>query len=432
MSSTPTGTQFPYLPGPFAFRPPLPNAQIIWLMRKFAVFYLRSVGIREVDVPAESLEILRPLKGKRVVLVSNHPGYEPVLMFQLSSMLGMDFRFLAAKEVFTKSWLQGFVAQRLGAYSIVRGTSDRMAFKTTRDILVAGNNWLVAFPGGQDHYMTDMVIPFQDGVVQLAFWALDTLSKGGSLPPLYIVPCAVRYHYKADMSKAIAESLTRLEQALNLTGGKARVPQYQRLMGVASQLLSNNENYNRIPAGEGMSVKDRLDRLRNVMLSRVADSIGVSAPDKSIPLRDQLRVLFNALDEVRSTNFEKMSKYERDLQARSEHKAAELYEELDRVLGFVGVSGTYIEERPTVERFLDVLSRLEREVLRKDKRFAPQRAVLMVGEPVDISGQYAQYKQARRATVRELTLSLESAVRGLLEQTTHLMTPLEDSAEGKG
>ena len=108
------------------------------------------------------------------------------------------------------------VTARSARYSIVRGTNDREAIRTTRDIIAAGQRWLVAFPEGQDHYHGDILLPFQNGVVQMVCWALDKLHEGGALPPVYMVPVAVRYHYLRDMLPQIDASLQRIERHLHL------------------------------------------------------------------------------------------------------------------------------------------------------------------------------------------------------------------------
>ena len=53
--------------------------------------------------------------------------------------------------------------------------SWRHSFQKTRQILAEGNRWLVIFPEGQTVWQNDTVMPFQPGVVQLAFKACETV-----------------------------------------------------------------------------------------------------------------------------------------------------------------------------------------------------------------------------------------------------------------
>ncbi|NIM98462.1 MAG: hypothetical protein GTO24_10405, partial [candidate division Zixibacteria bacterium] len=96
----------------------------------------RVPKIVEVEVKEEDLRRLRELKNHRVILTPNHSGEkEPYILFSLSKMLREEFYYLTAKEVFERNLLEGWLIQRLGAYSINRGTADRNSFRMTRQLL---------------------------------------------------------------------------------------------------------------------------------------------------------------------------------------------------------------------------------------------------------------------------------------------------------
>ena len=417
----------PFKPGEFKFRPPRFARWLMPLARLYCPLLLRhTLKVAEVVLPEADRAQFEALRGERTVLTPNHPGHEPEIVFHLSTLLGQEYNYLAAKEVFTHSWLQGFVVSRIGCYSIVRGANDRESFKTTRELIAKGRRWLVMFPEGQDHYHTDMVIPFQPGVVQLCFWGLDKLAGEAAskapLPPVRLVPMFIRYHFLRDMLPEIDASLARLERKLELPMRPAGSDRYARLADVGLKLLAANEKrYNMRPSTDS-TVNERLDNLRELLLSRVATSLGVKPPRADQPLRDRLRDLFNALDRVADEPSEG-SAYSKELAREQEQLMAGLYRELDRVLGFVAVSEGYARERPVQERFCDVLGRLEREVLGRERFFGPQRAVVRVGKPINLSEYYARYLADKRGVVQELTLDLENRVRGLLAETAGLLTP---------
>jgi hypothetical protein len=236
------------------------------------------------------------------------------------------------------------------------------------------------------------------------------------------VPIFIRYHVLRDMLPVIDTSLQRLERALELPVRPPGVTYYDRLGEVGLKLLAaNEERYNVRPPAEA-TMNARLDTLRELLITRVATSLGVKVPRTDQPLRDRLRDLFNALDHVADEPNDG-SAYSKDLAREQERLMAGLYRELDRVLGFVSVSEGYALGRPVQERFCDVLGRLEREVLGRERFFGPQRAVVRVGEPINLSEHYARYLAEKRAVVQELTLELEGRVRGLLEETAGLLTP---------
>jgi hypothetical protein len=42
-------------------------------------------------------------------------------------------------------------------------------------------------------------MPFQSGVIQLAFWALDELNKQNNPQNIFILPIAIKYKYLKNM-----------------------------------------------------------------------------------------------------------------------------------------------------------------------------------------------------------------------------------------
>ena len=422
--------QFSYEPGPYEFRPPRNNRLATWLARMFAPRFLNSVGISEVSVSERDLAKMQAYLDSRLVLVSNHPAWEPVVLFHTAALAGKEVNIMTAHELFARSWLHGFVLPLIGAYSVNRGTSDMASFRETRRLIAEGKRWLVLFPEGQDHYMSDLLMPFQSGLVRLAFWALDEMKHQGP-PPVRLIPVAVRYHFTRDMTAAIDQSLTRLESALNLYAASG-MDRYERLLRISQRLIEDNEGYYRIPSDVNRPLPERIDRLRNVIIERVAAGIGIAPPDESRPLRDRVRTLLNALDLVRPPDAGQRNAYEQQLIARGEDYAKELHSELYRVLTFVGVSGNYIAQRPTAERFCDVLSRLEYEVSGSAPKFGPKRAVVVAGQPIDLAGRYQDYLTDKRGVPEQVTAELEAAVRNLLEETAGLMNPIESGLAAGG
>lgn len=424
MSGSRPQPQFSYDPGPFEFRPPRNNPLVTWLAHKFAPHYLNSVGVTKLDVSDRDLARLQAHQNSRAILVSNHPSFEPVVLFHLTGLVSKEINIMSARELFNKSWLHNLILPLLGAYSVNRGVNDTQSFKQTRNIITEGKRWLVVFPGGQDHYMSDLLMPFQPGIVRLAFWALDALKDDGP-PPVHCIPIAIRYHFTEDMSAEINASLDRLESSLNLyAAGDATTP-YDRLLRIAQRLIEDNEGYYKIPPDVTIPLQERIDRLRNLVIERVANGMGIEVPPEDLPLRDRIRTLLNALDMIRPPDIEERSDYVKNLVARGESYAAELHAELYRVLTFVGVSGSYVATRPTAERFCDVLSRLEYEITGEERNFGPKCAKVLVGQPLDLAEHYNEYVANRREVPEQINRQLEDQVSALLESSKDLMTPFD-------
>jgi len=109
------------------------------------------------------------------------------------------------------------------------------------------------------------------------------------------------------------------------------------------------------------------------------------------------------------------SEYEKQLAIERQQLASDLYEDLWRLLQFVSIHDGYVAESMTFERFLDVLCLLEMEVFRERRIWGPRKALIKVGEPIDLRDRAESYRADKRAAVREVTLELESSVCKMLE-----------------
>jgi len=188
------------------FRPSKENPLVIWAAGWMLPFIMRFfLKVFKVDIDPGSLERLKATNGFATVLVPNHvTDADPYVMFALSKRLGERFRYMTAQESFythAGGRLRGFFLQRLGCYSVVRGAVDRESFRMTREILTTGEQKLVIFAEGEISHQNDTVMPFESGVVQLCFWAMDDMKKTGEVKPIYLVPVAIKYAYQKEMWK---------------------------------------------------------------------------------------------------------------------------------------------------------------------------------------------------------------------------------------
>ncbi len=180
------------------FKPPKPSTTAIRVAKALMPLVNRLClkGLT-LDVDAESIAHLKMTDGYPTVLAPNHAARaDPAVMFLLSKQLSQQYYYLTARETFGKGkfgGLRSFLLQRFGAYSIVRGTADRNAFRATRELLSERNASVVIFAEGEISRQNDTVMRFERGIVQLCFWALDDMAKAGTSKPLYVVPIGIKY-----------------------------------------------------------------------------------------------------------------------------------------------------------------------------------------------------------------------------------------------
>lgn len=413
---------------PFTFRPPKTSSFLIRLAKLILPLILRlAPKVSEVEVQEEDLRRLKELKGLRVILTPSHSGgLEPFVVFHLSKLLGEEFNFLAAKETFERFSFAGSLIQRLGVYSIVQGVPDRSSFRTTQKLLVQGRRWLVIFPEGHTCWQNDVVMPFQQGVAQLGFWAYEELDKQGELPPLYYVPIAIKYLYLRDMRNEIESSLQLLESKLFAPSIPGDLNHYRRLRRLGEAILSANEKEFHVRPRKGADLNERVQYIKDLIVSRVSEALGVSSlPEQALPQR--IRYLLNTIEQIVYSE-PGSPDYPRHLLQKRRHELKVLYDDLYQVLHFAALNEGYVRDMLTPERFLDVLSLFELEVFGRGRIWGPRKALVKLGEPLDLKKYYLQYRTDKQGALRDVTTYLESSVERLLTELSHTSKPIGQTA----
>lgn len=401
-------------PKPFTFRPPKRSRLVIALCKRFLPFVIRrKLKVTQIEIGDDDLEKLRALRSKRCLLMPSHSGgFEPHIILYLSKLLGDDYNYLAAMEAFEKSPIIGWIMQRIGAYSIIRGTTDRPSFQMTKQLLVDAKRWLVIFPEGQTVWQNDTVIPFQQGVVQLAFKAYEAAVKQDESASLFCVPISIKYAYLKDMRSHRDASLERLESRLFPSDSMAPEMPNERLRRIGKAVLIANEKSHNVKPDEDASFDDRLQMMKETIIRRIERKLELT-PRAGQSLLDRTHALFNAVDRIVYEE-PQASEYEQKLANERQQAARDLYDDLWRVLQLVAIYDGYVRELMTVERFMDVLGLLEMEVLGERRIWGPRKAMVRVGDCVDLRDHFSTYKADKRGVIQQVTLAVESQVRQML------------------
>ncbi len=398
------------------FKPPKPNTTLIQIAKTLVPFINRLClkGLT-LDIDAESITYLKTVDGHPTVLVPNHAARaDPAVMFFLSKRLSQPYYYMTARETFDKGKFGGvrsFLLQRFGAFSVVRGTADRNAFRTTRKLLSEGNSPLVIFAEGEISRQNDTVMRFERGIVQLCFWALDDMAKSEVEKPLYMVPIGIKYHYPCDMWDDIDAALAELEQNILPPVDRTPIERYERLrrMGIAIfKTLAAEYQYK---VDETLPLDVHIQKLKMQILSYAEKVMGIHS---EADVLTRVRALKNLVDAEVYKDLEQMTDYERKIHEELLQKFQQFYPDLERLINFIAISDGYVAEERSPERFLEVIVRLEREVFGTSKMRGPRVASVRVGEPKNLRDCYDTYKAQKRETVEQITLELETAVRALV------------------
>ena len=399
------------------FIPPKPNTTVIRVAKAIMPLINRLClkGLT-LDVDAESVARLKATDGHATVLVPNHAARaDPAVTFLLSKQLSQQYYYMSARESFDKGrfgGLRSFLLQRFGVYSIVRGTADRNAFRTTRELLSEGNSSLVIFAEGEISRQNDTVMRFERGIVQLCFWALDDMAKAEVSKPLYVVPIGIKYHYPQDMWDDIDIALTELEENILPPADRTPIERYERLRRIGVAIFKTLAAEYQYKVDETVPLDEHIQKLKEQILSHAEKIMGIHS---EADVLTRVRSLKNLVDAEVYRDVEQMTEYERKIHEELLQKFQRFYPDLERLINFIAITDGYVAEEQSPERFLEVIVRLEREVFGTSKIRGPRVASVRIGEPKDLRERYDTYKAQKRETVEQITLELETAVQTLVK-----------------
>lgn len=416
----------PAEPGPEvaeAFLPPLSARLFQQIGRLLSPLILRlGWGMESVEIPEDALGRLRRLAGSRAIFVANHPTLaEPVVVFHALGRAGVGVFMLTARDTMVRyGRIVARLFQWLGAYSIRRGRRDRAAMEATESLLARGERVLI-FPEGQTYGLNDTLLPFQQGVLLMGFHAAEALHEADPKAALPVVPIAIKYVYTRPMLGEIEASLGRLESHLGLERRLGHY--YPRLLRIAEAVLTGMEAEQELPVGGPGELKARIDRLRERIVERLSEALGVR-----VPARADVPTLVQTLANAWEDYLEREAEAGRPSTRRQPAAAWYLYRYWLHLKHFLAIREDYVSEWPSVERFLDVLGRLETDLLGKSRIRGPRRAVVRAGEAVDLVAHVEAYSAGRRETLAALSERLEASVRAMLRELQEQTPPVEQLA----
>jgi 1-acyl-sn-glycerol-3-phosphate acyltransferase len=388
-----------------------------------------GIEVKPVD---GAIERFKKVAKKRGMVCPNHSNrIDPEIIFVFSMMVHEDFNYVAAREVFDwDNGVNGWWLQRLGAYSVVRGAADRESFKMTRKVIAEGKKKLCLFPEGEISRQNDTLMGLESGAAQLTFWAVEELQKltasdnNGLIEPVYLTPVALKYTYSGDIRPALKKTLTALELRLNIKSTEDENAFYPRIRMVAERLLIALEAEYGFKPDADATMNERIQAMRKHILTSVATQLRVTLPPTAKPL-ECVRILRNTMDDFIYVDEGTMSEYQKKVHDEKASIIKNFYKDLDRVVNFIVIYEGYFKEQNTQERFADTIERLETEVIGGDPSSkGPRRVLLDVGESIDMSARYADYKKDKRNVLNHVTDDISGQISQMLIKMEQSRKPL--------
>jgi 1-acyl-sn-glycerol-3-phosphate acyltransferase len=387
-----------------AFWPPRPHPFWSFVLEPLRRAILRHLRIAEVVVEGADDCRRRIAPGDGVLLAPNHShDADPHVMLQFARSWGQQLYFMAAWQVFRFRWgLDGFLMQRLGAFSVDREGCDRRAVKQAVELLTTGKH-LVVFPEGEIYHLNDRLAPLLDGVAFMALTAQRELEKSRPGVRVWMVPAAIRYRHVEDVVPMLQRVLAGMEERFLV-----KPPPGADLAGRVTRLgevlltLKEKETLGRSRDGEG-DLPARLAFLGESVLGKLEQEWLAKSPSAdTAPLRVKaLRRRLLELHEDEAT----------DEAARAKVRAA--LDQAHLALQLSSYPGNYLRDKPTPERIAETLAQLREDVTNVQHRpLGKRRARVVLGEPIDLKAKMGTGRA--RTLAGEVTDELEERMRQLL------------------
>ncbi len=331
----------------------------------------------------------------------------------------------------------GWLFGQLGGSSIMRGKLDTQALRSARELLVRGKFPLAAAPEGATNNHSELVSPLEPGIAQMGFWCLEDLNKVGRLEDVLIIPIGIHYSLVKPSWYKLGQILTQLEtQSGCLVPPQANDLEslYERLFHLANHLLGIIENFYvasyrlklpDLPPSDGANhaLASRLKRLLDLVL-QVAEEFFAINPSENLVDRCR-KVEQAAWERMFRQDLAQMSPVERGFANWLAQEAELRLRHMRLAERFTSITGQYVREKPSPDRFAEVLLILSRTLCwiegkpQPDSLFlGPRRVRLTVAPAIALREYWPQYQQDRRQArqvVQEVTNKIAQAYEEMIQ-----------------
>jgi hypothetical protein len=467
-------TQITQARSPIKLSPPVFKPWSLTIARWFLPFWLKR-RLRIERVYSNNVEQLVELCRKfqngntRLILAFRHPSRDDI--FCLSHLLarslpesGDRYRISLDKPFFAHFFYDRHLPQwagrtiawlfpKLGGIAIDRGTIDRDGMDIARNILFEGKLPLAIAPEGNENGLSEAIDPLEPRTAQLGFWCAKDLAASGQFAETTIVPIGIQYYYMNEPWLSLEDTIAKIESEVGIAADRTESistirhgePKhmkrilYDRIYKLAQYFLYQMENFyaqfhqysspERPDISVGLSRQQIAERLTAVLdySVHICESHFNLQPKGSIA--DRCRRIERA---SRKWIYPKALKNPDNLPPTSKKLADRIATEADlRVWHMrmaetlVAVTGTYIKDRPSVDRFAeitlkiwDLLAQIEGKK-NPDRPYLGERiAEVTVGDPISVSPRLQNYLSSRERAKSEVA-NLTEEIRVALDRMIH-------------
>jgi 1-acyl-sn-glycerol-3-phosphate acyltransferase len=451
-------TQITQAQPPIEFSPPNFQPWILRLVRWVLPYWLkRRLKIDRVYTSnvEQLVELLRRFQNgnTRLILAFRHPSRDDIfclshLLTQALPETSVRHRIALYQPLFAHflydrdlpSWAGkpiGWLLERLGGVPIDRGRVDPNALEVVRNLLLDGKMPIAIAPEGIGNGYSEIVNPLEPGTAQLGFWCAADLAAVGRTADVTILPIGIQYYYLKEPWLSLEATLAQIEQE---TGIQADRPEsidairqgepkqmkkvlYNRIYKLSQYFLYQMENFYaqfhqyQIPPRPDISESLSRQEIANRLQAVLEFSIHICETHFNINPRGSIadrcrRIERAGWDWIHPNEL----KTPHNLAPTSKKIADRIAVEADLRIwhmrlaeSLVSVTGTYIKDRPTIDRFAettlriwDLLARIEGKNPQERPFLGDRIAEITVGNPISVTDRLDRYLSSRRQAKVEL------------------------------
>jgi hypothetical protein len=383
----------------------------------------------------------------RFVIAYRHPGdSDPHLVYHVLTNLLSGEASATASDGRPGAWYPSGAEVQLWASPLVlwalrnagivpvrHGGVDRVALDYLVRAVAERRRPMAIAPEGMSTFHSDELFDLDPGTTRIALLASERLAASGAPLPVRILPVAIEYSYGRTTSPAkLGRFVLRLERRLGLRGEGPRgsgaidtasireriLKVWDALVSVAESAYSRSWGIKPAPASAGL--RDRLLAVVDASIGRLESFYGV-VPAASLKARI-LNIRAEALGRVFYSN-EELAAFSPVERGAARRGAAEAFF-LDQVYLAAAIAQfldpAYIEGELRFDRLVetaqnlhDLANRLEGMGMRHRSRSFLKDAVLVVGDPIDVSRREGEGRRAAADRIqRELADGFRKLIRG--------------------
>lgn len=362
---------------PYKFIPPHRGRWLPTLIQRLRLYdiQLRKVeGVTGYEVRGAEKLKASIAAGHGILMTPNHARTsDPLVMGFLARETGELFYAMASWHLFHQDWLSAFSIPKMGGFSVNREAADIQSVNLAVRLIETAERPLFIFPEGSTTRTNDRLHSFLEGVSSIARTAARRRRKLDPPGKVVVHPVAIKYRFLGDLAKTVEPSLAALEgrYAWHPRGHAPLVERIDRL-GRAWLGLREIEHLGETQPG---TLDERRWRLIEHLLSPLeAEWLGQPQPSQRIvPRVKNLRTKI-----VPDMIGDKLPAAEKDRRWR-QLAAIYLSQQLSCYLP------DYLAERPSVDRILESVERLQEDMTDVVSPHPPRKAVICVGDAMEVS-----------------------------------------------